>query len=269
MDDKELLRKLAEKNLRACQLKQLEILKVIDGICKRNGIQYWLDSGTLLGAVRHGGFIPWDDDIDIVMPLGDLRRFERVAAKELPDDLFLQTTKTDPSAKEPIVKVRDLQSLYIEGGDNFVTPYKKGIYVDIFPFVPYPDLAPGFFHKVIPTISKSNSILHHFHRYSLRAFAEFFWFGGKLCVGWLMWGLLSLYPKKSRMGTAPLVNGTGNTHRRSSIFPLTTIRFEDSVFPAPADTDAYLRDLFGDYMQIPPADKRQVHAVYINPDLRK
>ena len=50
MDDKELLRKLAEKNLRACQLKQLEILKVIDGICKRNGIQYWLDSGTLLGA---------------------------------------------------------------------------------------------------------------------------------------------------------------------------------------------------------------------------
>ena len=61
MDDKELLRKLAEKNLRACQLKQLEILKVIDGICKRNGIQYWLDSGTLLGAVRHGGFIPWDE----------------------------------------------------------------------------------------------------------------------------------------------------------------------------------------------------------------
>ena len=123
------------RNLRACQLKQLAILEVVDKICRRNFISYWLDGGTLLGAVRHGGFIPWDDDIDIAMRSEDLRRFAEVAAAELPDGLFLQTRQTDPEVEEPIVKVRDLNSFYVEAGDNFAAAYQKGLYVDIFPFV--------------------------------------------------------------------------------------------------------------------------------------
>ena len=75
MDYKEQLYKYNQPNLRACQLKQLEILKDIDKACQKMGISYWLDGGTLLGAVRHGGFIPWDDDIDIAMDVKDLRRF--------------------------------------------------------------------------------------------------------------------------------------------------------------------------------------------------
>ena len=62
-------------HLRACQLKQLSILEEVDRICKKHGIGYWLDGGSLLGAVRHGGFIPWDDDIDIGMTKSDLRAF--------------------------------------------------------------------------------------------------------------------------------------------------------------------------------------------------
>ena len=62
------------QHLRACQLKQLSILEEIEGICRRHNIAYWLDGGTLLGAVRHGGFIPWDDDIDIAMTLEDFRK---------------------------------------------------------------------------------------------------------------------------------------------------------------------------------------------------
>ena len=66
-------------HLRACQLKQLSILEEVDRICKKHDIGYWLDGGSLLGAVRHGGFIPWDDDIDIGMTKSDLERFEKIA----------------------------------------------------------------------------------------------------------------------------------------------------------------------------------------------
>ena len=65
--------------LRRAQLKQLSILEEIDRICRKHSIRYWLDGGSLLGAVRHGGFIPWDDDIDIAMPLEDMQRFVEIA----------------------------------------------------------------------------------------------------------------------------------------------------------------------------------------------
>ena len=88
------------KHLRAVQLKQLDILCEIDRICRAEGIDYWLDGGTLLGAVRHGGFIPWDDDIDIAMRLADLPRFVEAARRNLPPHLLMQT-RTPSSWKPP------------------------------------------------------------------------------------------------------------------------------------------------------------------------
>ena len=128
----EFLSTYVANNLRACQLKQLSILEEMDRICQKHHLTYWLDGGTLLGAVRHGGFIPWDDDIDIGMPLADMQKFIEVAPDELSEGLFLQTPQSDPSSKEPIIKVRDLNSLYVEFGDNFNADYQKGLFVDIF-----------------------------------------------------------------------------------------------------------------------------------------
>lgn len=173
----EYLKENIRQNLRACQLRQLEILKEIDRICQKHHIEYWLDGGSLLGAVRHQGFIPWDDDIDIAMSVEDERRFEEVAPKELPPHLFLQSPRTDPGSNEPIVKIRDLNSLYIEPGDSFALPYAKGIFVDIFPMEDYPNISRKWIKRLTKGISKSNAILHHSHTYSLRSFAEFFWFG--------------------------------------------------------------------------------------------
>ena len=108
------IEKYKVSQLRKVQIKQLTILKEIDRICKKHNIDYWLDGGTLLGAVRHRGFIPWDDDIDIAMKASDIKQFETIAQKELPTWLFLQNRQTDPYCKEDITKIRDLNSLYLE-----------------------------------------------------------------------------------------------------------------------------------------------------------
>lgn len=261
------LARYKERKLRACQLKQLEILKTIDEICRRNNIIYWLDGGTLLGAVRHGGFIPWDDDIDIAMMKDDLERFKAIAPELLPEHLKLQTPENEPT-KEPIVKVRDLNSLYLEDSDDLHANYNKGLYVDIFPFIPYPNVSPGFVKRVVRGISRAYSILHKPHYYTFRALAEWPWFASKLILFETLWAVANaLLPKGDRFSNIPINNGYGITHSLERTFPLSTIEFEGLSFPAPHDVDAYLSDLYRNYMDIPPVEKRHIHAIFIEPDL--
>ena len=261
------LQQYKEQQLRACQLKQLSILEEIDRICQKHKIDYWLDGGTLLGAVRHGGFIPWDDDIDIAMREEDMQRFIEVAPGELREGLFLQTPQIEPQSKEPIVKVRDLNSFYVEGADNFAADYEKGLYVDIFPMINYPTLPRKWVKRITLGISKSYSILHKAHYYSLRSFAEFFWFGGKLLLFLATWRLLALVTKSSRYANIPTMNGYGITHDRTTVLPLSEVKFEDASFPAPHDPDQYLRNIYGNYMEVPPIEKRHFHSVVIIPEL--
>ena len=254
-----------QRELRACQLKQLGILEAIDAICRRHDICYWLDGGTLLGAVRHGGFIPWDDDIDIAMPWEEMQRFVKVAQEELPEGLVLQSALTEKGLKEPITKVRDTNSFLVEPGDNFAENYAKGLYVDIFPFVAYPNLPRKLVKHLTLGISKSYSILHKAHRYSLRALAEFFWFGTKYAVCRLLWAALSAIFRGRDVYISNILinNGYGIMHRRDSVFPVGEIRFEGKSFRAPARPDAYLKDLYRNYMDIPPVEKRKIHAVFM------
>ena len=258
------------QELRACQLKQLSILEEIHRICEAHRIDYWLDGGTLLGAVRHGGFIPWDDDIDIAIRQEDLQRFIAVAPSELREGLFLQTPQNEPQSKELIVKVRDLNSFYVEGADNFAADYEKGLYVDIFPMIDYPTLPKGLVKRLTLGISKSYSILHKAHYYSLRSFAEFFWFGGKYLLSLGLWKLLSaVRPKNVYLSNILINNGYGIMHRQDAVFPLGTIMFEGKTFHAPGNPDAYLSDLYRNYMEIPPKEKQKIHSVFIMPELIK
>ena len=119
--------------LRRHQLRMLEILLEVDRICKKHQIQYWLSSGTLIGAVRHKGFIPWDDDIDIEMLWPDYKRLMKVLPEELPETMALQTAETDKNYFFFYAKVRDRRS-YLEESNRYDRVWKeRGAYIDIFP----------------------------------------------------------------------------------------------------------------------------------------
>lgn len=259
-----------QRHLRQMQLCELEILKSVDAVCRKHDIPYWLDSGTLLGAVRHGGFIPWDDDIDICMPLADIPRFVEIAQKELPQDLFVQTPESDPSVRTPYPKVRHNKSLIVEPADDFSLPYHKGLYIDIFPVIPYPNLSPSLIRRFARGNGRARSILNRQHYYSWRSIAELFYFGFKRMLYKALWETaLAIRGKGPHLGTTINCSGNGNMHLSASVYPLGEIQFEGHTFPSPANPDAYLKDLFGDYMQLPPESERVGHAFYYDHDLTR
>ncbi len=257
------LEKYKQQELRKCQLKQLGILQEIDALCRKHHIDYWLDGGTLLGAVRHGGFIPWDDDIDIAMRRSDLPRFIEIASRELPSHLMVQTPQNEPT-KEPITKIRDLNSFYVEPGDIFSADYQKGVFVDIFPMEPHPNIPRSWMKALVKPGTRAYAILHKPHYYGLRAVAEFFWFGAKYVLCRSAYELLSLVrDKHTYFGNIFINNGYGITHIVGNVFPLTEIEFEGIKFLAPHDPRAYNEEVFRNPMQIPPVEQRKIHSVFI------
>lgn len=257
-----------QRNLRSVQQKELDILCTVSDICDRNNIEYWLDGGTLLGAARHKGFIPWDDDVDICIRQTDTERFIGIMKRELPEHLFLQTSDTDADYSSSIMKIRDNKSLFVEFGDDFTRSYHKGIYIDVFPMTDYPSVSKGFCHWVTGGYCKANTILHKQHLYSMRSAAELFWFGTKRFCTSVLWKIANIFCGKGKY-YATLIenNGLGFMHRKDAVFPLSTISFEGKEFKCPADPDTYLTEQYGDYMKLPPEDKRDIHAIFYVPEL--
>lgn len=123
-----------DKTIAAAQKVMLEILQEIHKICVENNLTYWLEAGTLLGAVRHKGFIPWDDDSDVSMPRADYEKFLKIAQEKLPEDMFLQTQDTDKEYPLSWAKIRKNGTLLVETGETGNEKYHHGIFVDIFPY---------------------------------------------------------------------------------------------------------------------------------------
>lgn len=123
----------AEGDLRRLQLAELGILEAIDELCRAEGIVYFIDGGTLLGALRHGGFIPWDDDIDIGMPRADYDRFLEAAATGLRAGYSLHTYENTPGFAGMFAKVyRD--GTAFETAETREAGCPQGIFVDVFPY---------------------------------------------------------------------------------------------------------------------------------------
>ncbi len=254
--------------LRCQQMRMLHILVEVDKICQRHNIRYWLSSGTLIGAVRHGGFIPWDDDLDIEMMRSDYERLLEILPHELPEDLALQAHSTDPNYCYHYAKVRDRCS-YIEEKPNYDRFFKhRGIYIDIFPLEKQhmwthklSELSFGHAYKLMRTYKGSDEeCMKKVKRiYNLNTYFVF--------------PILRFLNEITRAKI--ITSGLGipfhNPRYAEDIRPLTTIKFEGHSFLAPHDSDAMLTKLYGNYMQLPNLTKLKPHTskieIYESPPL--
>ena len=266
--DQEALRKRFNPEgslLRRQQMRMLEILVEVDRICKKHDIQYWLSSGTLIGAARHKGFIPWDDDLDIEMLWPDYQRLMRVLPEELPDTMALQTTKTDQNYFFFYAKVRDRRS-HLEEANRYDRVWREqGIYIDIFPFYRQPlwihmlsEKAQGHVYKIM-----NRSLRETTQGNQENTFPRDFWkvrfitrFNEKI-----FFPILRFLCKFSK---ARETYGLGIPYHdpryMEDTLPLTEMEFEGHLFPVPRDTHAALTLKYGDYLQLPDIEKINLHV---------
>ena len=246
--------------LRRQQLRMLEILLEVDKICKKHDISYWLSSGTLIGALRHDGFIPWDDDLDIEMMRKDYLRLMEVLPKELPDWLVLQNSDTDPNYFYFYAKVRDKRSKMLEQNSYDRMWQEQGIYIDIFPMEQHPVWLHKLTEKTVGHMYKIWRTSTDDHK-AIRQVRRIYDFNDKVlfpCLRTLLQLTSSLFPQKT------ITSGMGipfhNPRYAEEIFSLTTHNFEGRQLPVPGNADAHLRHIYGDYMQLPDLNKLAPHV---------
>ncbi|WP_313154025.1 LicD family protein [Lacrimispora sp.] len=256
--------------LRQMQMIQLECLIEIDRICRKHGIEYSIDGGTLLGAVRHKGFIPWDDDIDIIMGRDAYEKLFKICQNELDSKrFFLQEHRTDKHYRVGYPRLRRNNTVYQRAGHERMN-YHGGVFIDIFVLDNVPD----------------NRVLRDLHRALCFCNRKILWSkSGRHIAGHFLWrawySLVALIPagyafwlndtiaricnrKKTKLirhNTHPYPNpeicGYGIPAKLLDRF--TELEFEGYRFKAVTQYERYLTMLYGDYMALPPEDKRRPH----------
>lgn len=260
---------LTDMQLRQLQMTELELLIEADRICKKCGIHYNVIAGTLLGAVRHGGYIPWDDDADIALLRPEYEKFRKACETELDTTRFyFQDHDVTTGYRWGYGKLRRKDTLFLREHQEHM-PYEQGVFIDIFPL----DYVPN------------NYILRSLHNFKCFVYRKFFWSEvGKIAnkSRWMrgLYGIMSIVPEESlkksfnrfikrsdkkktdwvRILTFPTPNkeyGYLTEWYESS----SDITFEGVTFSGIRDYDAYLSFKFGNYMELPPEEKRKVHPV--------
>jgi len=260
---------LTHEQLRQLQLTELELLIEIDRICKKCNIHYNIIAGTLLGAVRHEGFIPWDDDADVALLRTEYEKFKKACRQELNKEKFyFQDHTNTPGYRWGYGKLRKKNTLFLREFQEHM-PYEQGVFIDVFPLDYVPD----------------NYIMRCLHNLKCFLYRKFFWSEvGKIAdKSKFMCGLYELmskvpekFLKKSFESFVEKSNRKRTEWVRILTFPTPNkaygyrtcwyenskeILFEGVAFSGIVDYDSYLRFKFGDYMELPPEEKRKVHPV--------
>lgn len=255
--------------LRKIQLIQLEMLQEVDRICKKCHIHYNIIAGTLLGAVRHGGYIPWDDDADVAFLRPDYEKFRKACETELDKSRFyFQDHRNTEGYRWGYGKLRRRDTLFLRENQEHM-PYEQGVFIDIFPLDNVPD----------------NYILRSIKNFECFLVRKILWSKvGKVADKnllkrkWFM--LLDKIPEKVVFGHYRRMIQRSMRQRgkwvRILMFPTPNseygyyrfwyenseaIEFEGKSFQGIKEYDSYLRFKFGNYMELPPIEKRKVHPV--------
>lgn len=245
--------------LRQAQLRMLDIMIEVDKLCKKHNIPYWLEFGTLLGAVRHGGFIPWDDDFDIAVMRKDYKRLRKILKNELPENLLFQDETTDKYYYLKFGKVRDRKS-YVKDPDWSDKIKEQGLFIDIFPVEKGNANIKrylGFFYGLL-----FKRVRHHYKRKAEYYLSLIMWPFALLIIGFFR--LVSyIIPSNQLIYSYGVLNLEKHQLTKKMIFPVKPILFEGYEFLGPADPDKLLTEIYGDYMKIPEEGNREVHATYM------
>lgn len=248
--------------LRKLQMRMLDMLLYIDKVCKEQNIEWRLDGGNILGAVRHGGFIPWDDDIDIVLLPKEHKRLVNYLKKHPHPQFVLQDNDTDPGFYAPNWAVlRDTKSEYVQ--DSYVHNARKykGAQIDIFC---YDNHQTVFLYKMVSKFTELN-MLKYIGRKPFIAQC-IYKFEVKILIPFCK---IIGYP----FSTGNLYGHAyghlyTNFHlkwiTRDMFYPHKPIVFEAHEFPGPGDVHSFLSFKYGDYMKLPPADRRDHHLATYN-----
>lgn len=240
-----------------------------DRICKKHGIKYFLGGGTLLGAIRHGGMIPWDDDMDVMMLREDYEKFISVINNELCDEMFFQSNKTDDEYHSVFTKIRLNKTLFVTNYSQHFKNMHQGIFIDIFVHDHTSNSKLGQKIHVFKTLFARSMVFHKWAKTPMH-------FYGKLK---LICRLVTKYINRSSMdklegiqdrviqkynakNTRYLYDGTGE-HLRHGAFPaqwledMEYVDFNGLQFPIPKRYDEYLKYSYGNYKEWIPASLRK------------
>lgn len=248
-------------NLKKLHEIELEILLDVTNFCDKNNIQYFLCSGTLLGAVRHQGFIPWDDDVDISMPRKDFDRFIAISS-QLPDKYVCQATKLDTEYPIPIVKVRKNGTIMKEVSMAHLN-INHGVWIDIFP------IDRVKFRKRLRIRAKCIHLITTVINYKLKVckpskittliFCSLISIIGIDKLDIVRTKLMTLEEKTNGTFYTNFVSNLGYNNllfQEQVLFPTKKMEFEGHLFNVPAKSDSWLKKAYGDYLTLPPIEER-------------
>ena len=252
---------------------QLEILIKLDEVCEKNGLRYYLAFGTCLGALRHKGFIPWDDDIDVLMPYEDTRKLLKLQ-NDFGKRFFIQSKETDPDYRSIAMRIRDENTTCIEV-DEVDLKTHKGIYVDIYPYyecssntiIRTIDILRSNLFKVL--VNNRAPVNHG----SLMAIVS-------KCLLFIYSGEKRLKKIKKLEKRLSSVRGeeildyygqdvtlfTAISYPKEWFKAPRKMEFEGLYFNGATEPDKYMRKRYGDYMKLPPVEDQIVHHTYIKID---